>query len=879
MTFVNYQNSNNASSKLLADISASTTIILITSWEEALFPNSYPFLLTIEKVNSDWNVILREIVKVVSWNQNSFVVVRWAWKCVQDDTATTRVQSTATHSFSAWDRISLYWTAEQVKDIQDDLNSKLSIEEYQSWNYVYWASTTWNDDYAITLPIAPTSYAIWQVYRFLAWTENIWPATLNVNGLWAVAIKKNHDVALDTWDIEAWQIVEVAYDWTNFQMNSQTATIVDMKWINSTAFTWKAWQELHEWDVVQVASKYFDWSVATTSNAFWWASWLKWWIWFTSNWESIQNLQIKASIIDWTTPTAINVNLETDNNGSPSWTSLWSVDILNSLYANTNISSVSETYTSTHYWSTSVVWFYIWWWNLWKTRCFYTMSTSTWWYYASDWIFPFHRCIINSDWSSASNIWYDIIISWLLSTLWLSWTHTYTILYIDQDFKFMFLYENSTDKIYKLWFQAQPNGWSIRWFEVLWSRSKSIVWITSLFYFYTQLAFSDDWMFVYTMNVANSSSTWIVKWYKLSKPYDLTWATEIWDSWSVWTYTVWPCYMSLWNWKKYIVAWYTNNRYIKARELNSDWTISSTEKTLRSWPNDGWYQYWLSIWNYANWWASVCLNYNTSSTYRSYFETLWNEAKTTPSLIDFSFSSPIHTTSWSKYWITIAPTWWSVVNFMNLYSYEWDEWTSLSNYTDSWSLISNRSPYLWWDWINASCIVKQFESNIPFWNYWIADNNYEALSQAKFVNMWNCEHFTSLSIWRKYYMNNWKLNLDSWQYIWTAINERTLEIWKAIDESSKLQNVVATPDISSARSYSNRYWEFTAKSDWYYTVIWTSWGETIMFFVNWAWRAEKWWPLVILSTYMKKWDVWSFSTIWSNKTFTSMIVLWPDWSI
>lgn len=126
MTFANYQNSNNASSKLLADISASTTVILITSWEEALFPNSYPFLLTIEKVNSDWNVILREIVKVVSWNQNSFVVERWAWICVQDDTATTKVQSNASHSFTSWSRISLFWTSEQVKDIQDNIADNIT---------------------------------------------------------------------------------------------------------------------------------------------------------------------------------------------------------------------------------------------------------------------------------------------------------------------------------------------------------------------------------------------------------------------------------------------------------------------------------------------------------------------------------------------------------------------------------------------------------------------------------------------------------------------------------------------------------------------------------------------------------------------------------
>lgn len=897
MTFVNYKNSNNASSNLIADISASATVILITSWDQALFPNSYPFLLTIEKVNSDWNVILREIVKVVSWNQNSFVVVRWAWTCVQDDTASQRVQWNSTHSFSAWDRISLYWTAEQVKDIQDDLNSKLSIEEYQSWNYVYWASTTWNDDYAITLPIAPTSYTIWQVFRFLAWTANTWPATLNVNGLWAVAIKKNHDIALDTWDIEAWQIVEVAYDWTNFQMNSQTATIVDMKDIKTTSFSWlKAWEQLQEWDVVQITNKWFDWSVATTSNALWWVSWVKWWIWFTSNGELIQNLQIKASIIEWTTPTAITVNLETDDNGSPSWTSLWSKDILSSFYANVNISSITETYTNKHYGLAGNNWRYIWWWNLWKTRCFYRIQSS--WGIASDSTYTIYRNILNDDSSDAYSYIYTIPWSVLLSALWLTANTNVVILHIDQDFNFLFVYDYyTTKKIFKLWFQAPKWWWEISSFTNLWERNRSILWLpngspwTSC-----QLAFSDDWMFVYIIPYTLSTTTGEVHSYQLSSPYDLTSATEIWTSWSLSTYAWWPCYMSLSNWKKYIVAWYSYNRYIKAREINSDWTIGSTDITIRSWDNDSYSQYWFCIWNYSNGWASVCINHKYSSTLTSYFYTLWSSLITSPALIDFSFSNSIQTTAWNKYRITIAPTWWSVENFMNLYSYEWNEQTSLSSYTDSWSSVSNRSPYLRWDWIKALYIIKQTDSNIPFWNYGIIDNDYQAFSQARFVNLWISNHNLWLIPWRKYFMENWELNLDSWQYVWTAINETTLNIWNEIKEiekdvSSKINNIVAAESWSSQRSTSKQGCLFTAKTSWYYTAIWTiaatSTANYLKFYVDWTQEATQtivcWssWTnrsFVCIPVYLNAWQSWYLQPstavyIWH------MFIVWPDWSV
>lgn len=126
MAFENYKNSNNASSKLIADISASATTILITSGDEVLFPNETPFLLTIEKTNSDWFVILREIVKVTSKAQNSLTVVRWAWNCVQDDTASQRTQGNTAHSFTSWDRISLYRTSEQVKDIQDNISTNIT---------------------------------------------------------------------------------------------------------------------------------------------------------------------------------------------------------------------------------------------------------------------------------------------------------------------------------------------------------------------------------------------------------------------------------------------------------------------------------------------------------------------------------------------------------------------------------------------------------------------------------------------------------------------------------------------------------------------------------------------------------------------------------
>lgn len=143
MTFVKYQNSNNASSKLITDISASATTLLITDWDQDLFPTQFPYLLTIEHLNTEEKVITREIVRVTSSAQNSLVVERWAWICVQDDTATNRVQWNTAHSFSSWDSISLYWTSEQVRDIQNKLetsanDSSIANEYSSSQTYSVW---------------------------------------------------------------------------------------------------------------------------------------------------------------------------------------------------------------------------------------------------------------------------------------------------------------------------------------------------------------------------------------------------------------------------------------------------------------------------------------------------------------------------------------------------------------------------------------------------------------------------------------------------------------------------------------------------------------------------------------------------------------------
>ena len=93
--------------------------------------------------------------------------------------------------------------------------------QIQNSKYTFAADAGASDTYVITLVPAPGAYAAGQIFHFTANTVNTGAATLNVNGLGAVAILKNNDVVLANGDIEAGQAVSVMHDGTSFQMLSQ----------------------------------------------------------------------------------------------------------------------------------------------------------------------------------------------------------------------------------------------------------------------------------------------------------------------------------------------------------------------------------------------------------------------------------------------------------------------------------------------------------------------------------------------------------------------------------------------------------------------------------------------------------------------------------
>lgn len=93
----------------------------------------------------------------------------------------------------------------------------------QTGAQIYAAANGGADDYVVTLSPVPSEYAAGMRIVFKADVANTGAATLNANGLGAVAIKKHKDRDLESGDIAADQVVDVVYDGATFQMQSQPA--------------------------------------------------------------------------------------------------------------------------------------------------------------------------------------------------------------------------------------------------------------------------------------------------------------------------------------------------------------------------------------------------------------------------------------------------------------------------------------------------------------------------------------------------------------------------------------------------------------------------------------------------------------------------------
>lgn len=177
------------------------------------------FIVTAIKYDVDGTTVLRREKILIESRSGDNLTVNTTGRGYDGSTA---------YTFDTGDYVYLFLTASSMDGVTQALSQLIQQMDSvisQGSGEVYAADTVGTDAYAISLIPAPTAYAIGQVFNFKAGSSNVGPATLNVNGLGAITIRKNNDQALENNDIETGQIVTVAYDGTYFQMQSQVANL------------------------------------------------------------------------------------------------------------------------------------------------------------------------------------------------------------------------------------------------------------------------------------------------------------------------------------------------------------------------------------------------------------------------------------------------------------------------------------------------------------------------------------------------------------------------------------------------------------------------------------------------------------------------------
>lgn len=126
MALTKYTPSNNAQGQLLAGISAGAVTLILQSGQGGRFPSVYPYLLEVKQNDTvaPYAVLKREIVKVTNRVGDTFTIVRSSGTCLPNDSSNT--PGTTAFSFSTGDTVTLTVTAETIKDIQDELVTKLA---------------------------------------------------------------------------------------------------------------------------------------------------------------------------------------------------------------------------------------------------------------------------------------------------------------------------------------------------------------------------------------------------------------------------------------------------------------------------------------------------------------------------------------------------------------------------------------------------------------------------------------------------------------------------------------------------------------------------------------------------------------------------------
>lgn len=110
----------------------------------------------------------------------------------------------------------------------------------QSWSRTFaWTWTSWTDSYTVAMTPACTWYVTWMQISFIPDVDSNWPCEIKLNSLWFKNIKLIDWSDPASWQIKAWVITYLTYNWTNF-IYSATPTVATSAmvtaWTNQSNF-------------------------------------------------------------------------------------------------------------------------------------------------------------------------------------------------------------------------------------------------------------------------------------------------------------------------------------------------------------------------------------------------------------------------------------------------------------------------------------------------------------------------------------------------------------------------------------------------------------------------------------------------------------------
>jgi len=221
-------------------------------------------------LDSNWDIAIRLLASLVQLPWGSLT---WTLSNQTDlqNALNLKLNSADTNIFTDAEQTKVWFVsvtqAVDLDAIESDVNTTIPAtyatkDEVKNSSLVYSASSVWTDDYAITIS-GVVSYIDWMTYRIKCDVANTWTATLNINGLWAKALKKNQwQEDLIDGDIFANWIVTATYNSSLnvFQFVWQEATVVAGE-VTKTTSLFTAWEDIEVWRSLYMNA---DWSVYKT---------------------------------------------------------------------------------------------------------------------------------------------------------------------------------------------------------------------------------------------------------------------------------------------------------------------------------------------------------------------------------------------------------------------------------------------------------------------------------------------------------------------------------------------------------------------------------------------------------------------------------------